>query len=245
MKKKTAMFCTICFAAVLFCNSLLSCSNGSQGAGVLDESTTLRSTAESLYTSTLWTEELEVDRLTAKVNAVSGISEKLNLTPLVVSARVSSDAEKIFPSLENFGSLDTTLISSPLRDMLSSFCEAVSTYEDADRFMLKESLYTLSLFYSDFERIFSTCFDFSEPQASEQTPEAGESSDEAPVTEKKRFFDSFVLGQPFLDGRYYEVPVKFFSKEATMTLSVYCFEESGSWKIDQIQIADWEIFDGK
>ncbi|MBR1722376.1 MAG: hypothetical protein IJ727_07855, partial [Treponema sp.] len=114
-----------------------------------------------------------------------------------------------------------------------------------------DCIYSLALFYTDFKRIFGDCFELDKVEEikndtkSESKKEAEnkqESDSEKNSVEEKSYFSSFVLGQPFLDGIYYEVPVKFFSKQAAMTLAVFCGEVAGSWKIDQIQICDWEIF---
>lgn len=265
MIKKTVRcaFCIFSLLSFFACgNVFLSCSNANQDTLLSDDSGTLRSTADSLYSATLWTEELELDRLNAKVSAVDGISSKLSLTPLIVAASVPAAGTEIFPQLGSFGSLDTTLIPKPLREMLTSFSDAISKNEDADRFFAKENLYSLALFYTDFFRIFSAPLDIdgfeSQKKALTEQKNAETESTENPESissetvavgppenvDDLRLFTQFVLGQPFLDGRYYDVPVLLTSEKASLTLSVYCFEEAGSWKIDQIQIADWELFDG-
>lgn len=231
---------------------LLSCSNSAQEHAPEEELPTLRYAAKSLYDSTIWTEELEHNRLTSDISAVPRVSSRINLSPLVMLAANPSDSEKVFPSLASFGSLDTSLISKNLREVLSSFAEAISKNKPADSFMVSDCIYSLALFYIDFNRIFAQCFELDKSQESE--PEKSE-SEEAPAeagkegesptevkAEETVYFTSFVIGQPFLDGVCYEVPLKFFGEKATLTLSVFCAENSGSWKIDQVQIADWEIF---
>ena len=242
--------CALCFLLIAALPAaFLSCSNIGTELSAADDTPTLRYTADRLYDSTTWTEEVEVDRLTAKVSSVSGVSSKLNLSPLIVVASVPAEDSRIFPSLGSFGSLDTTLISESLREMLVSFAECVAGNRDADSFMAEESLFSLALFYADFSRIFGDCFGLggAEEQSPDETgklespePDGGEAASAG--LEEKLYFDSFVLGQPFLDGIYYEVPLKFFSGKATLTLTVFCFESSGSWRIDQLQISDWEIF---
>lgn len=255
MNKKFLKSVPLFFSALILSFVSASCSNADHESVQADENPTLRYTANTMYDSTVWTEALEVDRLTTNISAVSGISSRLNLNPLIVAASKTSDSERVFPVLGSFGSLDTTLISKPLREMLTSFSEAVSKNKDADSFMSKDCLYSLALFYTDFNRIFGECFELNkgeEPSSEESslepvkseansTPEGTEAETEK-VPEEKLYFTSFVFGQPFLDGVCYEVPVKFFSEKAVLTLSVFCAETSGSWKIDQIQIADWEIF---
>ena len=245
---------------------MLSCSNAAQDSAPADEIPTLRYTANSLYESTIWTEEIETDRLSSQVTAVSGVSSKLNLSPLIVLAGVQSDSSRIFPNLGSFGSLDTTLISKSLRETLTSFSDCIAKYKDADSYFVKDSLYSISLFYNDFKRIFGECFELDKIDEKTKTDsvssngtasssneggsdtsdsESNKSGDAEPAAVEKSYFTSFVFGQPFLDGVYYEVPVKFFSDKATLTLLVFCFENAGVWKIDQIQIADWEIFNDK
>lgn len=239
------------FSFAVFPALFFSCAASDSDSALADETPTLRYTATSLYEATVWTEEVELDRLTADISAVEGISSKLKLSPLIVLAGKVSDSDKVLPELKDFGSLDTSLISSSLREMLFSFCDAVAKYKDADSFFSKDCLYSLALFYADFNRIFGDCFELNKVEEikndtkSESKKEAEnkqESDSEKNSVEEKSYFSSFVLGQPFLDGIYYEVPVKFFSKKACLTLSVFCAEVSGSWKIDQIQICDWEIF---
>ncbi|WP_407426177.1 hypothetical protein [Treponema sp.] len=208
--KKTFLLISVVFI-------FFSCSQNVQESSVNDEASTLRYEAEELYNKFVWTEEIELDRLTAKVSNVKGISSKLNLSPLIVSACNTSDEDKIFPVFGSFGSLDTSLISKSLRNMLISFAEIISKNGDADIFFVKDGLYSLALFYSDFNKIFADGINF----------------------------DSFLLGQPFIDGIYYEVPIQFITEKAEMTISVYCFSENGNWKIDQIQMTDWEIFNEK
>ena len=245
-KVSVLLFISSFFLALLF----VSCSNSTQETSSEEEIPTLRYTAKTLYDSTIWTEELEEKRLTSNISAVPKVSSRINLSPLVLLAANTSDSDRVFPNLGSFGSLDTTLISKSLREMLTSFCDAVSKNNPADSFMAKDCVYSLALFYSDFNKIFGECFELNkkEEPSSEKTDETlsveekkSDSDDSEKNAEEKLYFTSFVLGQPFLDGVCYEVPVKFFCEKATLTLSVFCVENSGSWKIDQVQIADWEI----
>lgn len=261
-KFRQSFFRFFSFLFLLFAGAFMfSCSQSVQENEAAEETSTLRYTADALYKSTLWTEALELDRLSANVKSVDGISSKLNLTPLIVLASLPPQSSSIFPSLGSFGSLDTSLISKSLRETLTAFSDAISKYKDADSFVAKDSLYSLALFYADFKRIFNDCFELdkidevkAEPaEVSEEKTEdeiVGQDKDVNAETiqdtdtniEEKSYFSSFKIGQPFLDGIYYQVPLKFFSDKATLTLCVFCYEDSGSWKIDQVQISDWEIF---
>lgn len=272
-KFRQSFFRFFSFLFLLFAAAFMfSCSQSVQENEAAEETSTLRYTADALYKSTLWTEALELDRLSANVKSVDGISSKLNLTPLIVLASLPPQSSSIFPSLGSFGSLDTSLISKSLRETLTAFSDAISKYKDADSFVAKDSLYSLALFYADFKRIFNDCFELdkidevkAEPAEVSEEKTEDEFEDEIvgqdkevnaetiqdtdtnetkndTIIEEKSYFSSFKIGQPFLDGIYYQVPLKFFSDKATLTLCVFCYEDSGSWKIDQVQISDWEIF---
>ena len=242
----------------------VSCSNANQLNDTFDESDTLRYTAEKLYASTNWTEELETNRLSSNAATVDGISNKLSLTPLIVAASIPTEESSVFPLYGSFGSLDTTLISSSLRKTLISFCESFSSYKDesffnCESFFRSENLYSLSLFYLDFKNIFDDCFGISVLENQKNETENSEKNDELEKSDKNEknetskkkekepvvFFDKIMLGQPFLDGIYYEVPAKLIGKKANLTLTIFTFEEAGIWKIDQVQISDWEILDAE
>ncbi len=268
MKKSPVFSALLIFSLLSFPAIFSSCSSSDQETDSSEETATLRYTADALYEATIWTEEIEVDRLSTKVNSVNGISSKLNLTPLIVLASVPSESSRIYPRLGSFGSLDTSLISKTLRETLVSFSDSIAKYKDADSFMSKECLYSLSLFYADFKRIFNDCFELDkietavaeQPDSEKKAEDISEKSEEIKKEEpgkedlkgeeetkvetikEKSYFGSFKIGQPFLDGIYYQVPLKFFSDKANLTLCVFCFEEAGVWKIDQVQITDWEIF---
>lgn len=235
------------FALFFVCAFFFSCSNASQVEDIFDETDTLRYTAEKLYSATSWTESVETDRLTANISSVKGISNKLSLNPLTVSAAASSSENLIFPSYGSFGSLDTSLIPKSLKEMLISFCESISKNRDCDSYFKKENLYTLALFYVDFNRIFKNLLDL-EPKQEQKSPEnssdSSEKSEESLPEQKNEvvFFSKYMIGEPFLDGIYYEVPVRLSNEKSWISLSLFCFEDSGQWKIDQIQISDWEIF---
>ncbi len=207
----------IFYPCVIFLMSFLplSCAISSEESSESEKVVTLRDEASSLESKVYWEKELEGDRLLRKIDKLDFVSTRLSLSPLVLSARTFQEGEKVYPVLDGFSSLDTSLIPQALNVMLKSFCERISRNEDADSFISKDCLYTLVLFYSDFERIFG-----------------GE----------KIIFDNYAIGEPFLDGVHYEVPLKFFGKKANLTICAYCFEKSGSWSIDQILITDWEIF---
>lgn len=219
---------------IIFSFCLFSCSTGSNEKTQSEDFTTLKAEADSISSKTTWTEEIEKGRLTDKIKT-EGLSSKVKSSVLSVSALKEDNPKFVFPSLPGFGSLDTELIPLNLKSELLKFCESFSKNDDLTSFSRKESLYNLALFYYDlsaclpeYENFFS--FENDENVAAE-TPEK-----EKTETEAKKFFSSYKLGEPFIDGINYEVPVRFVSEEKILTLETYWTIENSKWTLDQIQI---------
>ncbi|MBQ0051470.1 MAG: hypothetical protein KBT11_05335, partial [Treponema sp.] len=221
---------------------------------------TLKEESAFFASTVKWTEEIEKARLTAKINVLKGISNRQKLSTLVVSARTTRDIENNFPELKGFGSLDNTLLSASLKNTLNSFFDAVSSGENSDSFMKAESVYLLALFYYDLNKILPEYA--AEKQAFDETlkkeqeaaaekakdsSEKNESAQETPKTvetKKFSFFTKYLYGEPFLNGIYYEIPVRLYFKKNYLDLNLQAVYEENSWKIDQLVIVSLERIDG-
>lgn len=219
---------TVSFAVCVLAFS--ACSDLQQGKRSEDDAQTLRALAQTMAEAVPWTDELESDRLTATVSVADGVDRHVSLSPL--SFLAGSAARKVplvYPFLEGFGSLDTTLIVPDVKTVLDGFCGAVCRAEDADSFMARGCLYQLALFYRD--------GDLALPETS---PDA-ESDEEKPAFS---FFDTYFYGQPYVTGETYEVPVRFVGKKRSMDVLVFLLKEDDAWKIDELRILRAEDADG-
>ena len=214
----------VCFLAVSACSDL------QQGKRAEDDAQTLRALAQAMAESVPWTDELERDRLTATVSVADGVDRHVLLSPLsVLAGAAARKVPPVYPFLEGFGSLDTTLIVPDVKTVLDGFCDAVCRAENADSFMARGCLYQLALFYRDGDLVLP------------------ESSPDADSDEKKpafSFFDTYFYGQPYVTGETYEVPVRFVGEKRSMDVLVFLLKEGDAWKIDELRILRAEDVDG-
>ncbi len=236
------------FFVTLFSFALLSCSNSTDEKIQTPALETLKDETLEIDSKITWTEEMEKGRLSGKLKTPDGLGNKVRKSVLSVSA-AKNQAEEIFPSLADFGSLDTRLVPLNLKSAISSFCEAFSKNENLLSFSRNESLYNLALFSYDLNEnlpeyaVFFDSEDKNENPAKISDELKNENSKvysgnlEKPDKIEKEFFDSYKIGEPFIDGVNYEVPLILFSHEKILSLETYWTLESSKWLLDQIQIS--------
>lgn len=219
---------TVSFAVCVL--AISACSDLQQGKRSEDDAQTLRALAQTMAEAVPWTDELESDRLTATVSVADGVDRHVSLSPLsFLAGSAARHTPPVYPFLEDFGSLDTTLIVPDVKTVLDGFCGAVCRAENADSFMARGCLYQLALFYRD--------GDLALPETS---PDA-ESDEKKPAFS---FFDTYFYGQPYVTGETYEVPVRFVGKKRSMDVLVFLLKEADAWKIDELRILRAEDADG-
>lgn len=205
------------FAFTLF---LFSCSNSAKEKNQSENFKSLKGEAESIESKITWTDELEKGRLSDKIKKTDGINKNVKNSVLSVSAKKIEEPKWIYPSLPGFGSLDTTLIPENLRKEIEKFCVLLSKNEDIKSLVRESSMYNIALFYYDLSSYIPEYIQDDEENAGE-----------------KEFFDSYKLGEPFIDGANYNVPLLFFFGDKNLVLETYWTMENSAWLLDQIQIS--------
>lgn len=226
----------------------VSCSNSSVEKSPPEEFSTLKEETDSLSSKIRWTDEIEQGRLSSKVKT-ERLGSKVKASVLSVSAKKDEDSAFIYPALSGFGSLDTTLIPLNLKTKIEEFCTSFSKNGDLSSLTRKDSAYNLALFYYDLAFCLPAYDDFFKAETSSAesdvfTHENQKKSETEPETEsqvpEKNFFDFHKLGEPFIDGVNYEVPVLFGFDERILMLETYWTLENSQWMLDQIQISSLE-----
>ena len=216
------------------------CSNIQQGKRMEDDEQTLRALTAERAELVPWTDELEGDRLTATITTADGIDRRVSLSPLSFIAGTDvQDVAPVYPFLDDFGSLDTTLIAHDVKDVLDGFCAALNHAENADSYMARGCLYQLALFYHDSNLVKPA------EEPTDAPAENAENSDAGTEQVAFHFFDTFFYGQPYVTGDMYEIPVRFVGTERSMDVLVFLVKEGGTWKIDELQLLRAERADGK
>jgi hypothetical protein len=253
---------TVSFLGLLFFAVISSCSHLPQVDSDEAVQKTLRAQAAKLDKSIPWTAELEGNILRADITHTDGISTKVKVSPKsIVAGGQESSVEPVYPYLPGFGSLNTSKLSDEAKYAVSSFSDAVSKKGSADAFMADGCAYSLSLFYTDIAQILPQSKS-DETVTEDKTIPADQNApaDESAIADQKApvdqtlpaaqpaadLFASYIIGEPFTGDTVFQIPVRFITqKNDTVDVWLFLDDESGLWKIDQIQIRKWEITDGK
>jgi hypothetical protein len=247
---------TVSFLVLLFSAVISSCSHLPQVDSDEAVQKTLRAQAAKLDKSIPWTAELEGNILSADITHTDGISTKVKVSPKsIVAGGQESSVEPVYPYLPGFGSLNTSKLSDEAKYAVSSFSDAVSKNGSADAFMADGCAYSLSLFYTDIAQILPQSKSGETVTEDKIVPadESAPADQKAPADQTlpaaqpaADLFASYIIGEPFIGDTVFQIPVRFITqKNDTVDVWLFLDDESGSWKIDQIQIRKWEITDGK
>lgn len=204
---------------------VISCSDN-QSVIVSDQGETLRAKAAAKDAETLWTREIEKERLTRTITEKDGIlsSVKLNAESMIASL---AQPTEVYPFVSGFGSLDTSLISRELQKALDAFISALSRNGSADASFAPENLFSYVIFLSDLKSGWKTHFGRDFPDA--QTP----------------LFNSSLCASAFIDDAGAEVPVRFAFSGGSVDVLLGFEKDGETYKINNIEIRKWERFNGK
>ncbi len=194
----------------LFLFIFVSCSNVTFGNGVYDQ-VTLRASTEELDLKTEWTQLLEATRLTDNIEKADGLSDKLDASiSIVFASGKEENYNPVYPCVEGFSVIDTSLLSDEAKSIVNGFCMAVIKNEGMETYMAKKSLYSLLIFLYDIE------------------------SQKSMENTRGPLFSDYLLGQPFDSDEIIQCPVRFFYTENYSVTSDKNSEENKNKKDDLI-----------
>ena len=208
--------------AVLFLSILFySCSNSS--SNLQDEYITLQSTAENFLESTDWTDEIEGNILTQVVENKFNYEKTIKVSPEVISVCME-DNKPLYPSVNDFSSLDLSLFTLQQKNTVEEFCQCIVDGKAAENFMANSHVYALTLFLYDVQDITGMNYFAS--------------------GDEEKIFTGFLIGEPFVNENLVECPVRFFytngyeeDNYSSPSLDVLLFlsKNSSEWKILQFE----------
>lgn len=220
--KKNCFYKNIILSSFIFFFIFISCSNSQETKLVYTESNTIKQSVKEKEQDITWTLELEEERL----------SEIINRNSMVIGADVPYTKEifkiskenqsPVYPSLGDFGSLDTRNLRSSVKDKLNNFCEAFSSenHNGADSFFNRKYIFNYVFFLNDFEEGWKENF-------SEEIPDS------------ENLFTKWIFGEPFNGYEIIQIPVRFYSDCGTIDMTMY-LNASGSNEFYQITIDRWQ-----
>ena len=198
-------------AIILFC--LISCSNPQQVI-LTPQEDTLRSELMSKADKTVWSNEIEPERLSTKLNEKAAASEKEYITPQMLSS-IKELQPAVYPEIKGFASLDCSAMNASLITTLNNFCQELCKGTDnLQSYFYSNYFFNYVFFKTDFE----------------------------PIVEQLKkddiLFDRYLICKAFETQNLTQVPVRFYNNKDYVDLSVYLTYHSG-YKVTQIEVIRW------
>ena len=201
----------------LFCGSLIflffSCSNP-QSSVLTSQESTLRNAVQEKNSNTVWTKEIEPDKLSAKISTNINVQNKALINPQMLNT-VKMLQPAVYPEIKGFASMDCTSMNQALLQTLTEFCNSLSEgTQNISSFFDYEYFYNCVFFINDLKEL------------------VGEDK------ENEKLFTSYYICKGFEGDELIQVPVRFYKNKKTLDLSVY-LTYHGGYKVIQIEILGW------
>ena len=213
------------FSVILIC--LISCSNTQESKLVYNaESDTIKQSVKDKEQGITWTQELEEERLSQRINRDSmelGADVAYNQEVYKISKK---NQNPVYPSLSDFGSLDTSNLRNSVKQKLNSFCEVFADSEKsgADSYFSRKYIFNYVFFVNDLKDGWKKHFDKAYP-------------------EKSNIFNKWTFGEPFNGADIIQIPVRFYADCGTIDVTVF-LSSTGNNEFYQITIDRWQKYDG-
>ena len=199
--------------ALIFLIFLASCSSP-QSSVLTSQNDTLRSAVQEKNNNTVWTKEIEPERLNFNLNNNITVTNKEYITPQLLNS-IKELQPAIYPEIKDFASLDCSQMNKALLNIMTDLCDSLCKgTDDLGNFFDYEYFYNCVFFANDLN------------QAVEKDKK----------TEK--LFDRYLICKSFVSDDLIQVPVRFYKAKETLDLSVF-LTYHGDYKVIQIEILGW------
>lgn len=175
----------------------------------------------------IWTRELESVRLLKDTKKMDGVASSVKLSKNVVIAS-ENNYPKIYPYLEGFGSLDTTLVSADLDKLLKTFASSLCFGVFDESLFNSQSVFSFVLFQNDLKNLWKELFKQDMPSFQKEEQET--------ISNSQKVFTSWVVAKPFVFDNEIQVPIRFKKDAKYIDVMLFVSVEN---KIEQIQITQW------
>lgn len=175
----------------------------------------------------IWTRELESVRLLKDTKKMEGVASSVKLSKNVVIASENL-YPKIYPYLEGFGSLDTTLVSADLDKLLKTFASSLCFGVFDESLFNSQAVFSFVLFQNDLKNLWKELFKQDMPTFPAEEQET--------IAASQKVFTSWVVSKPYVFDNEIQVTIRF--KKESKYIDVMLFVSVDN-KIEQSQITQW------
>lgn len=214
--KNIKLFNSLCklFFCGIFALFFFGCKNASSSE-IVSEQNTLKSLTNSKLQNIQWTNEIEKNRLKEKIHSSLVVSKSLSLTPdVMIALEGGIPRNPIYPSIDDFGSLDISDLDYKIYDLINSFFIDLKNSKNCDFYIAKNSIFAISLFMYDLGQLSFSLNNL-----------------------------SWIMGKPFLDEEIIEVPIRLNNETNSIDIHLYLKDEATSESSQSdFKIVDFEIY---
>lgn len=197
---------------------------------------TLRNEIDLYEKGMRWTGELEGDLLQKDIYSFENIDRVVPLTAELF--KIVNDNEKVYPYIENFGSLDTSSLemTNGLTAYIKKFFDAANKniYTQLDDFFDEAYFFNCVFFQYDLENDWPVEFETEFPQKLESEKDIS-------------IFNKFLIGTAFEGETLFQVPVRAYclKNKAFIDFNFYITKDEGAnYHIKEIEFTRWEKLNG-
>ena len=201
---------------------LFSCSNSQESKLVYTENDTIKKSVKEKEQGITWTQELEGEILSERINRGSmelGSDVAFTKDLFKINPKLQ---QPVYPSYNDFGSLDTSNLRPTVKEKLNLFCTAFSAdkHEGADNYFSRKYIFNYVFFVNDLEEGWKK-------NLGKEYPET------FPV------FTKWTFGQPFNGSDIIQIPVRFYADCGTIDVTMF-LNANGNNELYQITIDRWK-----
>lgn len=212
---------------------LFSCSNSKDLTEESSELFTIKSVVSQIENDTVWSVELEGERLTQPVkNDAPFLSEGHTLT--VENAKLSAALlPAVYPGFKNFASLDISSLEYKFIESASDFSSQISTWNQEKLFSNFPSNFRFNyiFFEEELKKGWKNNFNHSFPEKNTEEED-----------EDFRIFDKWILGQAAVLDNLIQFPVRFYCNMGYLDVTLYMSPDKANI-LYNIKIERWEKYD--
>lgn len=204
----------ISFLMILSLFILSGCKDPSKQASLFHYEDNLKHIASEKSEETAWTQEIEKNRLSQKISSIDYVNSSLRLTPRTMIAFESGmNRNAVYPELDGFGSLDISDIDPLAMELVENFCTAYTKDEECEKFMYKDSIFSLVLFMHDSKQF---------------------------TGNKKEL--RWLVGKAYVLDNVFEIPVRFSDGKRQMKVNFFLKDDTVNTEKPEYKILDIEIY---
>ena len=206
---------------LILITGIVSCKNNTESKLVYTENNTIKQNVKEKEQDITWTLDIEGDRLSKTINRNSIEIGKDVIFNKEIFKISKENQNPVYPSFEDFGSLDTSNMRLSVKNKLNEFCQAfiAENHSGADAYFSRKYIFNWIFFIQNFEDGWKNNFD----------------SEKA----KNPVLTKWIFGEPFNGADIIQIPVRFYADCGTIDMTVFLISK-GNNEIYQITIDRWQ-----